>query len=244
MLSLYLAGKRRPPTEKLSLLCREADCSADYVLGLTDDPTPSRDKILTLTVGLTAPDLAQDTDQPPMAVSEGNVVAYRVTRTEGWLVSQLPLLTVPVPMLLSPVSAGSPVLGPDDVQSVVFIPLSHLQRVIEGPIPPGRIAILHVASGKAGESMLDTIWPGATLAVDRGPDCMGAPAFIQGEIYLVRHHGGITVKRVWLTDRELNIHADNRAEPPFVIPLERGDFAEIRTHLPARVFSITNPSHT
>ena len=41
-ISDYEADKRQPGSVALAPLARALECSADYLLGLTDDPTPQR----------------------------------------------------------------------------------------------------------------------------------------------------------------------------------------------------------
>ena len=45
MISMYEAGKKTPTIDVLSRLVDFFDVSADYLLGLTDDPTPNRGEL-------------------------------------------------------------------------------------------------------------------------------------------------------------------------------------------------------
>lgn len=243
--SQWMADKTEPDWWALRAICETLDTNADYVMGFTKNPLPSGNKTPSLVVSFTTPVPSQeyDAEPAPLVVNEGGLVPVEQTPSAAWIVSQLPALCVPVPMLMSHVAAGSPIIPAEAVQGIFFMPISYLQHEFVGPLPPGRIVLVRVAEGPPGDSMKETIWPGAILMLDRGPDCQGITEFTPGDIYLVRYGGGFAVKRVWLTGGELNIHSDNRTHPPFTIPLERGDLDEIRHYLPARVHHITNPSH-
>lgn len=148
---------------------------------------------------------------------------------------------VPVPKLRDPIAAGKPILSDGHIEEVHYIRLDWIRRRLRGPVPIGRVVLLDVASGWLGSGMAPLIQPGATIFADRGPSCDGPSAFEPGAVYLVRHEGGITCKRAWLTAGSLCCHADNVTHPPFAIPLHRGDLDEIRDHIAARVFWVGNP---
>ena len=185
-------------------------------------------------------------DTPPaeelIGVSEGGEMMLSAWKSaDQWTQAFQNVPVVPVPKLATPVAAGSPILGSGDIESVSFFSTAFVSLFMAGPVLPGRLVMVEVAKRWLGESMLDTIRPGATLAVDRGQRLDGPTSFENGAIYLVRHEGGITCKRVWLTGDTLNCHADNRGHPPIVIRLEGRGFDHIKPHLAGKVVRIANP---
>jgi len=217
--SLYLAGKRRPTPAVLARLCQELGISADYVLGLNQ---PARGRT-TLRVAEVETSYDLTLGMPTEAVHLGGVAF------------------IPVPKLRDPIAAGNPILTDGSIDEVHFIRLDWIGRRIRGRIPIGRVVLLDVATSWLGESMAPTIKPGAMIFADRGQECDGPTSFEPGSIYLVRHEGGVTCKRIWQMDGSLSCHSDSLAHPPFTIPLQRGDLDEIRDHLAAKVFWVGNP---
>ena len=160
---------------------------------------------------------------------------------EHWTQAFASIPVIPVPKLSTPVAAGTPILGSGDIESVSFFSIAFVSLFVKGPVAPGRLVMVEVAGGWLGQSMLDTIKPGATLAIDRGQWLDGPTNFENGAIYLVRHEGGLTCKRVWLTGNTLNCHSDNRSYSPIVIQLEGHEFEFIKPHLAGKVVRIANP---
>ena len=231
-LSNWRTGRRTPDANKLVALCDALQVTSDYLLGLTDDPC-----------------------LPPVAVvrydlGTGEAPAVREMITDGLYsaATAAPMVLevagtrfVPIPKLRDPIAAGVGVLSSGATDGILLVREDELRRQgITGPLWPTRIVGLDVIDGWLGESMVPTIEPGAQLLADRGADPAGPSDFRDGGIYLVRTDKGVTCKRVWLTGRALNCHADNRRVPPIVIPLRKTE--TVATHVLARVFHIANPA--
>jgi transcriptional regulator with XRE-family HTH domain len=163
-LSLYLKGSRRPPVEKLALLCTALRCSADYLLGLEVPSRPGFIDILRLPVILAAGAARLDIDG----------------------------------------DATTPYAFHDD-----FFRRHGLD--------PERCAVAPLAKGYHGESMRETIQPGAMLLLDRRP----ITDVVTDALYVVRapDEEGVTVKRCAIRDEQLICKPDNPTHQPFAIPL-------------------------
>jgi transcriptional regulator with XRE-family HTH domain len=159
--------------------------------------------------------------------------------TETVIIGGASFVRMPKPR--DPIAAGKPILTDGAIDEVHFVRLDWIGRQIRGRVPFGRVVLLDVATSWLGESMAPTIKPGAIIFADRGQECDGPTSFEPGSVYLVRHEGGVTCKRVWKTDGTLSCHSDNLAHPPFTIPLQRSDLDEIRDHLAAKIFWVGNP---
>jgi transcriptional regulator with XRE-family HTH domain len=90
---------------------------------------------------------------------------------------------------------------------------------------PERFLPVGVSGHVDGDSMIPTIRPHALLLVDRGPkpEPRGVRTLRDvknGAIYLCFVDGGLTVKRVYKSERMLMLWPDNQAVQPIPVPLD------------------------
>ncbi len=148
---------------------------------------------------------------------------------------------IPIPHLLDPIAASSPIPSERMVDGVTRTPIELVSQWVHGPIPFGRVVSIGVSSkSRLGDSMSPTIRPGVTLTADLGPGLIGPSNFEDRSISLVRTDTGITCKRVCRTGKALNCHADNRHIAPLVLPIDRRRGP--RARMIGEVVGISNPA--
>ena len=228
--NLYLKGKRRPSPETLAAMAKLLGVSSDYLLGLTDMAQPGEQRtVVEYRIG--------DNEKPEVRemVTAG---IYSANDAPPLWIEIAGSRFLPVPKLRDPVAAGFGIVSTGATDGIQLFREDELRRDLTGQLWPGRVVAIDVADWWLGESMLPTIEPGAALLADRGPDPLGLTEFRDGSIYVVRTDKGVTCKRVWLTGKTLNCHADNRQHPPEVVPLRGKPLSD---YVLARVFRISNP---
>jgi len=135
---------------------------------------------------------------------------------------------ITLPCLEDRLAAGVPTLNTDRYSDQRFAFRSGwFERL---GVPADRIRLARLAADDHGESMLETIQPGALIAIDtREITSFGKPD--QKRIYVVRDPGaeGVTVKRVSLRDRQLVCTPDNPARNhlAFAVDLKGRSYSEV-----------------
>jgi len=218
---------------RVSDICGALDISADYLLGLSDDPTPR-----TRHAPVTAYDMPRLEDLPVLTWPV--VQQHSVDKDGTKVLCIFGADYIPIARMRDPIAAGPGIISSGAIDELFLMPLSWVRRWITGPIPMGRIGAVDVTTSWVGESMRPTILPGACLMVDFGAELAGVTFFEPGQLYLVHTPTGNAVKRVWLTGECWNCHSDNRTHPPVVLPVNRR--RGIGATLIARVFHISNPA--
>jgi len=126
---------------------------------------------------------------------------------------------VPVPLIADRIAAGPPAYVADRILAYEPLPAALLQRL---GVDPQRAVLVRL--GKDQDSMADTIPPGATVLLDRGPVTQILPR----KIYAVREEAGdaygCTIKRLVLDAASgvLILLSDNPAHLPRAIRLRPG----------------------
>jgi len=135
---------------------------------------------------------------------------------------------VALPCLADKLAAGVPLLTFDRFSSERYaFRAGWFDRI---GVPHNKLYLAHLAGGHFGESMLDTIQPGALIAIDTRPINKWAAA-MNKRIFVVRDPGaeGVTVKRVSLRGDQLVCTPDNPESHhlPFAIDLKGRPLQEI-----------------
>ena len=211
LISHVEAGRNGLLSDGLAKVAAELNVSADYLLGLTDDPTPAA---------------SRNSDHPASA----NDVSWQVPEEHSYLSAvaetnpgynldeandQEGIWNLPVREVRPAAGSGAEVFGEEVVGYVPF----HADWLKEHSIDPAQADVVQVS----GDSMHPTLPDGCSILVDRN-----RRELQPRRIYVLRNEDGLVVKRVDRNREGWWVISDNPVWLPVSLTEETEIIGEVR----------------